>query len=382
MSGLYIHLPFCARICAYCDFHPRKFDAALAAPLWQSMSRQLRRLPVMFGLKELDSVYLGGGAPNIWPGERLKALLAAIAQTFKLSPEAEVSLEANPAGLSRGKLEKLRQGGFNRLSLGVQSFDERQLKLLERAAQPQQAIKTVAWARAAGFENLNLDIIYALPGQTLAQAAHDVEQALALAPEHLSLYQLTLSPDTRLGQKYFPHKFPMPGEDDILAMEENAAQLCAQAGLVQYEVSNFSRPGRQCRHNAATWRGDDYLALGAGAHGHVQGKRFANYYDPSAYIRAWGPGGEGGFEFWEHLSAGQRAGELFMLGMRTTEGTDLRRVSAVLRQNLAQAAAQFAAPINILAKEGWGGLSGPWLRPTPAGLKMADHVAQLFYDCL
>ncbi len=369
-------MPFCARRCAYCDFHALPFSRSLAQPLWAAIIGHLRRLPAIYAEqtagRPLSSIYIGGGTPSIWPAAKLGQLLEEAAQLFGVAGDAEISLEANPGSVSLGKLKSLAAAGFNRLSLGVQSFSPHSLALLGRSQRPGQAASSVNWARQAGFANLSLDVIYALPEQSLTQARQDVAEALRLQPEHLSLYQLTLSPATPLGRRYQPYQPPMPDEDTVLAMEEEALHLCGAAGLLQYEVSNFARPGFACRHNSSTWRGGDYLALGPGAHGHLQGVRWANHYDLPRYIQAWQPGGAGGQETLEQLNAAQRAAELFMLGLRTVKGVDLRTVEDIIKRPVLT---QYEAAIASACQQGWVKLAGHYLRPTPLGLKMADRLA-------
>jgi oxygen-independent coproporphyrinogen-3 oxidase len=319
--GLYIHLPFCARRCPYCDFPAQPFSAPLAQPLLQALRRHLSRLPDMHPVsgRRLSSVYVGGGTPSLWPASALAQLLEEVNKYFVLDEDAEISLEANPDTLSPGKLVKLRRAGCNRLSLGVQSFAPDSLGILGRSHRPGHISKAVQWARQAGFANLSLDIMYGLPGQNLVMAAEDVGHALGLCPDHLSLYQLTLNPDTPMGRQYRPGHAPMPAEDLVLAMEEQSYQLCERAGLERYEISNLARPGFQCRHNTSTWQGGDYLALGPGAHGHLNGRRWANYSDLVTYIKAWAPDGKEGAEFCEELTIRQRALEQFKQGLRTSQ---------------------------------------------------------------
>jgi oxygen-independent coproporphyrinogen-3 oxidase len=326
--------------------------------------------------RPLHSIYLGGGTPSLWPAAVLSALLAEVKRYFPLLKETEISLEANPDTLSPGKLAKLRQAGFNRLSLGVQSFSPNSLRILGRSHKPGQISKAVRWARQAGFANLSLDIMYGLPGQSLPMALEDINCLLALEPEHVSLYQLTLNPDTPLGRQYRPYRAPMPDEALLLAMEDESYQRCERAGLKRYEVSNFARPGFQCRHNVSTWRGGDYLALGPGAHGHLNGCRWANYSDLVAYIKAWSNGGGEGVEFREELTPKQRVLELFMLGLRTSEGVNLERASRIIGEPVQQKYRKALARLQALS---WGRISYPYLEPTPGGMRMADQAALLFF---
>lgn len=372
--GLYIHLPFCAGRCPYCDFHAQAFAPGPARALVPALLRHLEKLAPLAGGRPLNHVYLGGGTPSLLPAGQIARLIEAARQHLGLAPDCEISLEANPGTLSAGKLQALQAAGVNRLSLGAQSLDARLLKTLGRRHTPQDTRRAWGQARAAGFANLSLDLIHGLPGQTTELARADILAALELAPDHLSLYELTLAPDTPFGRAYAKGRPPLPGEDEMLAMEDAALALLEAAGLARYEVSNFARPGHECRHNQDTWRGGDYLALGPGAHGHLAGRRWAWVAEVAAYVAAVEAGREP-LEFSEDLTPRQRAWELIMLGLRTSEGVDLARVGALLGQD---PRCTWAAPLAQLTGQGWARLDGQRLVPTPLGLRLADAAAALF----
>ncbi|MBI5524621.1 MAG: radical SAM family heme chaperone HemW [Desulfarculus sp.] len=372
--GLYIHLPFCAGRCPYCDFFAQPLAPGLARVLLPALLRHLEMAAPLAGGRALGHVYLGGGTPSLLPAGIIARLIQAARQHLGLAPACEISLEANPGTLSAGKLQALKAAGVNRLSLGAQSFDPALLKLLGRRHTPQDTRRAVAQARAVGFANLSLDLIYGLPGQTLAMARGDILAALELRPDHLSLYELTLAPETPFGRAYAKGRPPLPSEDQVLAMEDAALELLEAAGLARYEVSNFARPGHECRHNQDTWRGGDYLALGPGAHGHLAGRRWAWLADVKAYVEAVRAGREP-LEFSEDLTPRQRAWELIMLGLRTVEGVDLARVGALLDRDPRR---MWAGPLAQLSAQGWARLEGDLLMPTPLGLRLADAAAGLF----
>ncbi len=372
--GLYIHLPFCAGRCPYCDFFARPHAPALARRLVPALVRHLERLAPQAGGRLLDHVYLGGGTPSLRPAAEIAALLEAARSRIGLAPDCEVSLEANPGGLSLGKLQRLRAAGVNRLSLGVQSLRPETLALLGRRHRARDVVRAVSQARAAGFASLSLDLIYGLPGQTPALAAADLRAAIALEPDHVSYYELTLAPETPFGQRYAKGRPPLPAEDAILAMEDQALELLEAAGLERYEVSNFARPGRACRHNQDTWRGGDYLSLGPGAHGHLDGVRWAYLTDVAAYLAGVAGGGEP-LAFREELSGRQRALELIMLGLRTVEGVDL---AAAARVWPGVRNPEWSRAADQLVRRGWASLAEARLRPTPLGLRLADAAAALF----
>lgn len=372
--GLYIHLPYCPSRCPYCDFNARPYNHDQSRRLLEALLAQVETLAPPADGRRLATVYFGGGSPAMRPARDLARLLEAINRRLGLAADAEVSLEADPGGLSPKKLQALRDAGFNRLSLGAQSFSPQMLRILGRRHGPEHIARAVGWARRAGFDNLNLDLIYALPGQDRRMARADVKAALTLAPEHVSLYELTLSPDTPFGRAYVKGEPPLPDEDQTADMEEAALELLEAAGLARYEVSNFARPGRECRHNQSTWRGGDYLALGPGAHGHLAGRRWAWRDDPEAYIRELARDGRP-LAFSEDLPPRVQAAERVMLGLRTREGVDLAGLARLLGDDPRRFWSQ---PLAQLRERGWARLGKTHLVPTALGLRMADAAAELF----
>ncbi|MBU2467466.1 MAG: radical SAM family heme chaperone HemW [Proteobacteria bacterium] len=372
--GLYLHLPFCPARCPYCDFNAKTYDHGEARRLLAGLAVHLERIAPRAQGRRLATVYVGGGTPAMLPAAALAGLLGQIERRVGLEPGAEVSLEANPGALSTIKLAHLRQAGFNRLSLGAQSFSPELLHTLGRRHSPYDTMRAVKAARSAGFANLNLDLIYGLPGQSLAMATADLMAALELEPEHLSLYELTLSPDTPFGRRYRPGKHPLPSEDQLADMEQAGRELIQAAGLKRYEVSNYARPGYECRHNQATWLGGEYLALGPGAHGHLAGVRWAYLSDPTAYCQLVEAGGEP-LAMREELSQEERALELILLGLRTVRGVELAPL-AVLRG--ANPRRVYAGPLEELRRRGWARISQGRLIPSEAGLAMADAAAGMF----
>jgi oxygen-independent coproporphyrinogen-3 oxidase len=372
--GLYIHLPFCASRCPYCDFYALPFEPGPARRLLGAMHSHLAKVATLAAGRRLASLYLGGGTPSMWPVRHLAGLLEAVERLIGFEPNIEISLEANPGTLSAAKLKTLRGIGVNRLSLGAQSFDQDLLKILGRRHDPEDTVRAFGQARQAGFQNISLDLIQGLPSQSADQAVRDVMQALDLEPEHLSLYELTLSPDTSFGQRYAKGKAPLPSEEQMAEMEARAFELIQAAGLRRYEVSNFAQAGRECRHNQSTWRGGDYLALGPGAHGHLAGTRWAWLADAQAYAREVEKGGEP-LTFREELTPESRGLELFMLGLRTSEGVDLAAVDRLVEADLEP---HWGKALALVVKHGWARRQGQRLIPTRRGLDMADAAAALF----
>ncbi len=261
--ALYVHIPWCVRKCPYCDFNSHARDGALPEPEYlAALLRDLdASLPAAAG-RPLASIFIGGGTPSLLKPATIGALLDGIAARMGLAPDIEVTIEANPGTVEQGRFSGYRTAGVTRLSLGVQSLDDRALLALGRIHDAGEARHAVAAARRAGFENLNLDLMFGLPEQSLTAALEDLEAAFALEPEHLSWYQLTLEPNTP-----FAHAPPpLPGDDILWDMHEAGLGRIADAGYGRYEVSAFARPGRRCRHNLNYWTFGDYLGIGAGAH--------------------------------------------------------------------------------------------------------------------
>ena len=320
--ALYIHIPFCRAKCSYCDFNSypglthlyRTYCDALAAEA-KGLAHRFTRSPA--------SVYLGGGTPTALPIRLLKHVLRACDVAFGLADAAEITVECNPGTVARSSLRALRALGVNRLSLGVQSLDAQELAMLGRIHGAEQAGDAVRQARAAGFPNLSLDMIFGLPGQGIAGWRTSLERALALAPQHLSLYALSLEEGTLLHERVRRGELPNPDPDLAADMLELAGELLDRAGFGRYEISNWSLPGFECAHNLVYWRNLPYTGLGAGAHSSESERRWWNVRSVTDYIERLGtaqpgewpsPAAEGG----ENLDRPLQMGETMMLGLRLT----------------------------------------------------------------
>ena len=286
--SLYIHIPFCDHRCAYCDFNAyagldhlmEAYTAALVAEIgWWGDRLGRRRVP---------TVFFGGGTPSRLPLPLLAQVIGAVRSAFAVEADAEWSLEANPGTVDASYFRGLAALGVNRLSIGTQSFDDTELLLLDRIHDGATAEAAFHAARAAGFPNISLDLIFGLEGQTLAGWERNVRRAVALGPEHLSLYALTIEEGTPLAHRVARGSAPEPDGDLQADMYEQAQTILTEAGYEQYEISNWSRPGLACRHNLVYWRDGEWLGLGAGAHSHLDGLRFAVVNSPAGYIRGVG----------------------------------------------------------------------------------------------
>lgn len=319
--SLYVHLPWCVRKCPYCDFNSHALrgelpQAEYAAALLRDLDQDLPRAAG----RPVQTVFFGGGTPSLFQPETIAAILGGVRRHLVLIPDAEITLEANPGTVERGRFAEYRAAGITRLSIGVQSFNARHLQVLGRIHSVAEAVHAAEEAHAAGLENFNLDLMYGLPEQNAAQAEADVLRAFALHPAHISHYQLTLEPNTL----FHAHPPELPDEDCVWEMQQRCQARLAGRGYAQYEISAYARAGRQCRHNLNYWRYGDYLGIGAGAHGKFSDARAGRIVrlwkvkHPMAYLDSAGtPAGIGGVD---EVHGDERIFEFMLNRLRLTEG--------------------------------------------------------------
>lgn len=281
--ALYLHIPFCRTRCSYCAFNTYAGLDAWVAPYMRALRREIE-LVAGDARRPAHTVYFGGGTPSLLPVDEIAAVLSTISAGFDLAPGAEITLEANPGTVTQPQLTALRQTGVNRLSVGMQSAHDSELKLFARQHRLGDVRATVAMARSAGFENISLDLIYGNPRQTMGMWRDSLNQALTMAPTHLSLYSLSIEDATPMQRWIAADRLPAPDPDQAADMYEWASDRLAAAGYDQYEISNWARPGFACRHNVHVWRNRPYLGFGAGAHGSADHMRYANVLRPATYI--------------------------------------------------------------------------------------------------
>ncbi len=373
--GLYVHLPWCVRKCPYCDFnsHPLRHEIPEAAYIDALLREAARRRNDVPG-RTVGTVFIGGGTPSLFSPQAIGRLLDGLAAQFTIDPDAEVTLEANPGTLDNTRLGGFRAAGVNRLSLGVQSFNDRLLRAIGRIHDAQQALDAVLAARRAGFDHLNLDLMYGLPGQTVAQAGGDLATAIALAPEHLSWYQLTIEPDTAFGAR----PPPLPDDEQRWAMQEEGQGRLAAAGYTQYEVSAHARPGRRCRHNENYWCYGDYLGLGAGAHGKLTDRaaarivRTRNHRSPARYMERMQDAVEYD-ERWQ-VSRGDSVFEFALNALRLVEGFEMR----LFEERTGLERDTLAAALEGPRERGLIAVHGDRVVPTPLGRRFLDDLVASF----
>ncbi|HZA60147.1 MAG TPA: radical SAM family heme chaperone HemW [Actinomycetota bacterium] len=318
-AGVYVHVPFCLTRCGYCDFNAYAGLDHLKAPYVDALVREADLVAPDWHGTPFVSVFLGGGTPTTLPPDALVGLLRVFRERFDIAADAEITVEANPDTVDESYLRALRAAGVTRLSMGAQSFDPGVLRSLERMHGPDAVRRAFAAARRAGFDNVNLDLIYGAHGESVDSWRRTLEETLALGPEHTSAYALTVEPNTMLGRRVAAGEVPAPDPDGQAEMYEAACGVLGGAGYEHYEVSNWARPGRACRHNLGYWERRPYLGLGAGAHSWRRGRRWWNVKPPTAYLAAVGAGrppigGE------EQLDTEDRDLERLLLGLRVASG--------------------------------------------------------------
>lgn len=324
--AVYLHVPFCSTKCTYCAFNTYTHLENLIEPFVAALIREIEGVARSQPNPPVDTIFFGGGTPSLLTPQQFAPILAALRDGFQVTPDAEITLEANPNDLDREYLTALHRLGLNRISIGMQTANANELELFKRRHDNDAVARAVSAARAAGFDNLNLDLIYGFPHQTLESWETSLRQMLALQPEHVSLYALGLEDGTPL--KVWVERGQVPEPDDDLAadMYELATDLLAQHGYEQYEISNWSRPGQQCRHNLQYWHNDPYVGVGPGAHGYAGGVRYSTVLSPQRYIKLISEA-DGDYPFpltpaTAESTVVDRAGEItetLIMGMRLTQ---------------------------------------------------------------
>jgi putative oxygen-independent coproporphyrinogen III oxidase len=374
--SLYVHLPWCVRKCPYCDFNSHQARGALpfAAYVDALVADLEHDLPLVWG-RTVQTVFFGGGTPSLFPADAIDAFLQAASARLRFAPKLEVTLETNPGTAEHGRFEHYRAAGVNRISFGVQTFDDGCLQRLGRIHDSAQAEAAVKLAQDAGFDNFNLDLMYALPGQSLAMAEYDIERAIALQPAHLSHYQLTLEPNT-----VFAARPPagIPDDDASWDMQERCQAMLAEAGFAQYEVSAYARPGRECAHNLNYWHFGDYLGIGAGAHGKLTlGSeqsilRRWKVKHPTAYLAKAGSAAAIGGD--EAIERARRPFDYMLNALRLVEGFTLTEFEH--RTGLPRDA--IAGELATAGQRGWIDIIDDRVVPTELGRRFTNDVISLF----
>ena len=369
MAGIYLHIPFCKQACYYCDFH-FSTNQATKNEMSSAISQELHLRREYLGGDAVNTIYFGGGTPSVLSAEEIIKLLNVIREEFRVSDTTEVTLEANPDDLTSAKLDELFAAGVNRLSIGVQSFDDGILTFLHRPHSGAEAIQCIENARNSGFQNISIDLIYGIPGQSLEQWEHTMDQALKLQPEHLSAYSLTIEEKTVFGR--WAAKGKLQPADEELA----ASHLVALVGkftmhnFEHYEISNFARPGFISQHNSNYWRNEKYLGVGPSAHSFDRNTRQYNISNNALYLKSLSEG-KIPFEI-ETLSREDQINDYILTGLRTKWGINIDQIKTEYHYDLMRTNATY---VNDLVTRKLGIVNGTTLVLTEQGKMIADKIA-------
>lgn len=374
MLGLYLHIPFCAAICNYCNFNRGLFDAELKDRYVTALLDEIRSTPGAERMREADTIYFGGGTPSLLSPRDVAGIVSACREAFIIASDAEVTLEANPETVSVETLSGFLAAGVNRLSVGVQSLRDEELRRLSRLHGAARAREAVAEARRAGFENLSLDLMMWLPQQSPEAWLESVDGAIALQPEHVSLYLLEVYANSPLRDEMARARWSQAPDEDAVAMYLAAMERLDASGLVQYEISNVARPGRLSRHNTKYWSDGDWIGFGCGAHSTLAARRWRNIASIEEYVARVSSGVSPRTDIRER-SDEERLGDALFTGLRLTDGVDL---DAVNQRYHTDVWARFGAELQPFVDEGMLVRDAARLRLTRAGMLLANEVMAVF----
>jgi oxygen-independent coproporphyrinogen-3 oxidase len=374
--GIYVHIPFCISKCGYCSFVSRPWDELLADRYWRAVAREMNdcvtaRTPLA---DNVDSLFFGGGTPSVLPAEHIASIMEASRRIFAFLPQCEISLEANPGTLTKEKLLIYRSIGVNRISLGAQSFSDAELAAIGRIHGAAQIFESFALLRECGFDNVNLDLILGLPGQTERQWMANLDRAVALRPNHLSVYMLELNPKLPLHRAMQSGECRIPDEDAVADWYLQTLDFLQGHGYAQYEISNFALPGCECRHNLKYWLREPVLAFGAAGHSHDGTARYANVSSLEKYLSRV-EDGRSPVEWRESLGAGRAFEETLFLGLRLSCGLDWDEVR---KEHQSDRMAACEVILQEMAAMGLVEWCDSRVRLTRRGMLLSNEVFQQF----
>jgi oxygen-independent coproporphyrinogen-3 oxidase len=370
--AVYVHWPFCLSKCPYCDFNSHVRHGGVDEERFiHAFGTEIAATAERIGSRTVSSIFFGGGTPSLMQPQSVQAILDAVAKQWSIAPDIEITLEANPTSVEATRFRGYRAAGVNRVSLGVQSLDDTALKELGRLHNAQEALDAIAVARS-NFPRYSFDLIYARPRQTLDQWSAELKRAIGEAAEHLSLYQLTIEPETPFAGLHAAGKLAMPDDDLARDLYDLTQGVCAEAGLPAYEISNHARPGAECRHNLIYWRGHEYAGVGPGAHGrlNIEGRRVATETEkrPESWLMRVEASGNG-FVVNESLTPEESGDEYLLMGLRLAEGIDPARYLALCGREI--------DPKRVAMLHGQGAVettADGRLRVTQSGFPLLDAV--------
>jgi len=368
-TSAYVHIPFCTQICYYCDFSKVFIKNQPVDSYLEHLLEEFRS----YDIQKLSTLYIGGGTPTALSASQLEVLLDGLTKNLDLSVLEELTIEANPGDLDADKIAVLKQSPVNRVSLGVQTFDDKMLKKIGRSHLEKDIYENIDRLKLAGFDNISIDLIYALPGQTMAQVKDNVAKAISLDIPHMSLYSLILENHTVFMNRMRRGKLPLPKEELEAEMFEYIIAELEQAGFEHYEISNFSKPGFESRHNLMYWDNAEYYGIGAGASGYVNGVRYKNHGPIRHYLNAVEAGNARITE--EHLSQREQMEEEMFLGLRKKSGVSMARFEEKFGRSFD---GLYGEIIRDLVQQGLMKIDGDRVRMTKRGLFLGDTVAERF----
>ncbi len=378
MLGLYVHIPFCSAICNYCNFNRGLFDADLKSRYVDALIEDIRHQSALgtrhSAISQADTLFFGGGTPSLLEPEEVGRIIAACESTFDLAGDREVTLEANPESVSEARLAQYRRAGVNRLSFGVQSFREDELRRLSRLHSADRARAAFAEARAAGFDNVSLDLMMWLPQQRVSEWLESLDAAIALSPEHLSLYMLEVYPNAPLKDDMARARWSQAPDEDVAAMYLAAMARLDEAGYRQYEISNVARPGRMSRHNLKYWTDGEWLGFGCGAHSTRDGVRWKNISSTQDYIAAVACGRPVDGDQ-RRLTPDERLGDALFTGLRLVDGIDTNAIQTRYGVDVWR---RFGAELEPFLEAGCLRRSESRLSLTRKGMLLAHEVMSVF----
>jgi putative oxygen-independent coproporphyrinogen III oxidase len=374
MLGLYVHVPFCSAICNYCNFNRGLFDPALKARYVDALVAEIEGAEGEGSRAEADTIFFGGGTPSLLDPDEIARIIEACRSAFSVAGNAEITLEANPETVTEPRLAAFRSAGIDRLSVGVQSLREVELRRLSRLHTADRARAAVAEARAAGFDNLSLDLMMWLPEQQVAEWLESVDAAIALAPDHLSLYLLELYPNAPLKDEMARARWSQAPDEDAATMYLTAMERLEAAGYEQYEISNVARPGHRSRHNLKYWTDGEWLGFGCGAHSTRQGVRWKNVASTDDYILKVMRGESTAVDV-RRLSSDERLGDMLFTGLRLTEGVNLDTIRSEYGVDIWE---RHRHDLEAFVEAGVLQRAGPRVWLTRQGMLLAHEIMAIF----
>lgn len=375
---LYLHIPFCAKKCGYCDFLSGPAPVSARRQYVEQLIKEITCQSAHYPGWEITSIYLGGGTPSLLEAKDILGIMNQVRDSFDWSEDAEVTIEANPGTVTMEKLEAYREGGINRISIGLQSADDKELRNLGRIHSYDEFLKTYQRVRQAGFDNVNVDLMSALPGQTLESWKSTLKKVARLKPEHISAYSLAVEEGTEFYERYHGHPELLPDEDEDRRMYYSTKQILQDHGYRRYEISNYAKPGKECRHNLGYWTGAEYLGLGLGASSYIQGVRFHNESDLAAYLRIKMDQEDGDGRLHQdiiYLTEEEKMEEFMFLGLRTMKGVSGSEFLKRFGVNLWNV---YGEVLDKLMKNHLIVAESPYIRLSEFGIDISNYVLSEF----